>query len=533
MQAVAPSDIFLFEGFRLDQRGGLFRRDDSGGFAPVAIGSRALDILGVLIERAGEIVSKDEIIAAVWPGTVVEDSNLTVQISALRRVLDHGGSSGGCIQTVAGHGYRFVWPVTQVVANARTARPSQSEAPSASRLSIVVLPFANLSNDPEQEYFIDAITDDLTTDLSRISGSFVIARSTAFTYKNRAVDVRQVGRELGVRYVLEGSVRLTGEQLRVNVQLVDAEIGAHLWADRFDTDRVNLAEAQNEITGRLARALNMELVKDANRRLEQQRTLDPNARDLAMRGWAAYYRPVSLASRQEAQRAFERALEIDPGSADARIGIALVLISNLGDFWSNCIRQDQGRAEQLLLEALERDAYSMAHYALGVLRRVQNRLAESKVELEMAITRDRNNAWAMLQLGQTMMFLGQPEEGASHIEKWIRLSPHDPNLHSGYAVLGLCHLLLGHLNEAIELFRKARTANPRHYYIHLLLAGALGLEGDLGGGSAALVEARRLKPEVNSIARLRVHVPWGVHPEYSGLRDKTLFVGLRRAGFPE
>src|ERR1700730_10567740 len=175
----------------------------------------------------------------------------------------------------------------------------------------------------------------------------------------------------------------------------------------------------------------------------------------------------------------------------------------------------------------------MAHYDLGVLWGSQKRLAESKVELEMAITRDRNNAWAMLQLGQTMMFLGQPEEGASHIEKWIRLSPHDPNLHSGYAVLGLCHLLLGHLNEAIELFRKARTANPRHYYIHLLLAGALGLEGDLGGGSAALVEARRLKPEVNSIARLRVHVPWGVHPEYSGLRDKTLFVGLRRAGFPE
>src|SRR5205085_3740964 len=218
-----------------------------------------------------------------------------------------------------------------VVATAELSKPvAQLTAP---RLSIVVLPFANLSSDPDQEYFADGITDDLTTDLSRISGSFVIARSTAFTYKGKPVDVKQVGRELGVRYLLEGSVRRTGDQVRVNVQLIDTEGGAHVWADRFETDRRNLAVAQSDITGRLAQSLNLELVRDVGRRIEQEKAVNPDAQDLVMRGWAWYHRPRSVASTQEAQRAFERALEIDPRSVDARVGIAAVLLVNLiGNF---------------------------------------------------------------------------------------------------------------------------------------------------------------------------------------------------------
>jgi adenylate cyclase len=177
------------------------------------------------------------------------------------------------------------------------------------RLSIVVLPFANLSNDPEQEYFADGITDDLTTDLSRIPDALVIARSTAFTYKGKSVDAKQIGRELGVRYLLDGSVRRTADQVRVNVQLIDAEGGVQLWADRFDTDRANLPAAQDEITGRLARTFNLELVKDLGRRIEQEGAVDPDARDLVMRGWAWYHRPRSATTIREAQRAFERALE--------------------------------------------------------------------------------------------------------------------------------------------------------------------------------------------------------------------------------
>jgi TolB-like protein len=202
-------------------------------------------------------------VAAVWPGTVVEGSNLTVQISALRRALDRGRSEGSCIQTVAGRGYRFVPTVTRRTADlgSGTAAVSVSGAQPLPRLSIVVLPFANLSDDREQQYFADGITDDLTTDLSRIPHMFVISRNTAFTYTDKPVGAKQIGRELGVRYVLEGSVRRAADQVRVNVQLIDTETGGHLWADRFNTDRSNLAEAQDAITGRLARTLNLELIE--------------------------------------------------------------------------------------------------------------------------------------------------------------------------------------------------------------------------------------------------------------------------------
>jgi TolB-like protein len=199
-------------------------------------------------------------------------------------------------------------PPTAVTADATSGEIH----PTAPRLSVVVLPFANLSSDPDQEWFADGITDDLTTDLSRISGSFVIARNTAFTYKSKPIDAKQVGRELGVRYVLEGSVRRTGDWVRVNAQLIDAENGAHIWADRIDTDRSHLMETQDEITGRLARTLDLELAGELGRRLERERPANADARDLVMRGRAWWYRPVSATNRAEARRLFQQALEVDP-----------------------------------------------------------------------------------------------------------------------------------------------------------------------------------------------------------------------------
>jgi adenylate cyclase len=406
--------------------------------------------------------------------------------------------------------------------------------PGIPRLSIVVLPFANLSDDPKQEYFADAITDDLTTDLSRISESFVIARNTAFTFKGKPVDVKEIGRELGVRYVLEGSVRRTGEQVRVNVQLIDTGSGAHIWADRFNMDRADLAEAQDEITGRLARTLNLELVADVSRRIELDSRADPDARDFVMRGWSWYHRPYSTASRLEAQRAFERALEIHPASVDARIGIAAVLAANLVDGWSNTREQDEARAEQLLLEALERDQNcSMAHFAMGTLRRAQNRFMESQIEFQEAIALDRNNARAHLQLGNTLLFMGQPEAGIPHVEKAIRLNPYDPNAATFYLVLGLCRLFLGQVDEAIDLLRKARAGNPRLPVVHFYLAGVFGLTGGLDEARSALGDALKLKPEVNSLQELRAYRPWITNPPFWALLEKTINVGLRRAGFPD
>jgi len=423
---------------------------------------------------------------------------------------------------------------TVAVSTGSPQSPPGSASVAVPRLSFVVLPFENLSRDPDQEYFADGITDDLTTDLSRISGSFVIARNTAFTYKGKAVDVKQIGRELGVHYVIEGSVRRAGDQVQVNVQLIDAETGAHIWADRFDTDRTNLTEAQSEITGRLAQSLNVELVRDVGRRIEQEKEVNPAARDLVMRGWAEWYRPASMANRQEAQRTFEQALTLDPRSVDARIGLATVLVTIVASGWSSSIKEDEARAEQLLVDALGRDPNrSMAHYAMGLLRIVENRLAEAYTETEAAVALDHNNAWALFQYCQVLKYLGRPQEGIPYIENAIRLNPHDPNIAIFLRLLGECHLLLDHVDQAIDLMRKARAANPQLWFIHLYLAGALGLRGDLDEARAALSESLRLKPDISSFARLGAAVPANANPDYQKLAEKTVNLGLRRAGFPD
>lgn len=535
MGALAQGSIFLFEEFHLDRRG-LFRRDARGVLTAVAVGGRALDLLGVLVERHGEILSKSEIMAAVWPKAAVEEGNLTLQISALRRILDRGRPQISCIQTVARRGYRFTAAVTRVGAEAPQAAAAllQGGTGPLPRMSIAVLPFANLSSDAEQEYFADGITGDLTTDLSRIAGSFVIACSTAFTYKGKAVDVRQVGRELGVCYVLEGSVRRSVGRVRMNVQLIDAETGGHVWAERFETERENLAETGEEIVGRLARTLNLELVEAAGRRIEQERAADPDARDLALRGWALFYRPRSAAVLQDAQRAFERALAVDLQAVEAKIGLAAALAAAIIEGWSNAPSEDQVRIEELLGEVFARGVNdSMAHFAMAILRRSQNRLDEARIEAERAVALDHNNSAALYELGLAHMYLGQPQAGIPLVEKAIRLSPRDPRMSAMQFGLGSCHLLLGQIDQAIELFDRVRAAGPRCWGVHMWLAGALGLKGDLGRARAELAEARRLKPEIGSLTRWPAHQPWTTNPEYRELRQKTLNSGLCRAGFPE
>ena len=333
---------FRFGGFLLDHSaGGLFRLDEHGGMVPVILGSRALEVLGVLVERQGALVPKQAIMDAVWPDTAVEDNNLTVQISALRRVLDQGRPGGSCIQTIPGRGYRFVAAVTdpsvpegaltsnvtdvQVNSPHRNndiagrgsdaeALPSSVPSPASMiagtppRLSIVVLPFAHRSNDGKQQYLADAITEDLTTDLSRIAGMLVISRNSAFTYKDKRVDTKQIRRELGVRYVLEGSVQRSGSRVRVSARLIDTETDVHLWADRFAGDTGDLFALQDDIARRIAVALNVELAgAEASRPTEH-----PDALDYILRGRAVSARQPTRDTRAEAISLFEQALTLDP-----------------------------------------------------------------------------------------------------------------------------------------------------------------------------------------------------------------------------
>src|SRR5205823_3667600 len=243
---------------------------------------------------------KDEIITRVWPGLVVEESNLTVQISTLRRSLNEKSADGGYIQTVPGRGYRFVAKVARV-----EREMSQSSSSPAQRLSIVVLPFANLSEDPDQQYFADGITEDLTTDLSRIPHTFVISRHTAFTYRNRSVSTKQIGRELGVRYVVEGSIRRSGDHVRVNAQLVDAEIDAHLWAERYDRSRADLFELQDEIVTAIAGAIEPELLKFERDRIAALPQQSEDTYEIYQRGMFHHHRQNN-ADNLKAQGYFRR-----------------------------------------------------------------------------------------------------------------------------------------------------------------------------------------------------------------------------------
>jgi len=517
--------LFWFEDYVLDTD----RRDLRRGSARLSIQPQVFDLLVFLVRNRDRVVSKDDLLASVWGGRIVSESTLASRINAARRIIGDNGEQQRLIRTIIGKGVRFV-------GKAREQKDAdQSGAPPVlPRLSIVVLPFANLSNDPEQEAFADGITEDLTSDLLRISGGFVIARSTAFTFKGKPVDVKKIGRELGIRYVIEGSVRRAGDLIRLNVRLTDAESGAHLWANRFDTDSVDLAQGQSEITGRLARVINFKLVEAESRRIDQGKVLEPDSDDLLIRGWAVLVRPVSAATLQEARRVFERVLEIDPGSAAAKIGLAHALSANIANGWSASPQEDEVRAEQLLLEAIECDASSFrARQALGLLRRLQNRLDESRIELETAIALVPNYAPAFCQLGMTLICLGQPEAAIPQVEKGIRLDPHDTAspVHA-YSILSLAHLLLGHVEQAIELARTARARNPRLYFPHLVLAAALALKGERAEAKTALAEGIKLTPGFNSLARLRACTTWG-NPQYRALREKTLDLGLRRAGMPD
>ena len=278
----------------------------------------------------------------------------------------------------------------------------------APRLSIVVLPFENLSGDKEQDYFADGLTDDLTTDLSHLENSFVIARGTAFTYKGKAVDPKQIGRDLGVRYVLEGSVRRVGETISVNAQLISTETGAHVWADRFDGERSKLDELQVEFVARLANSLGVELVKAEALRAMRERPNNPDAVDLSMRGWVEIRRPFSKASQDAAVGLFERALELDPQLVPAMVGLASSLTYRVADLHSVDAKGDVARAEDWAERAVvAAPDNSAAHLAkANMLAFGKQQWAQAIAEAEAAIADNPNNAAAYADAGFWKMFLG-------------------------------------------------------------------------------------------------------------------------------
>jgi TolB-like protein/class 3 adenylate cyclase/Flp pilus assembly protein TadD len=400
----------------------------------------------------------------------------------------------------------------------------------APRLSIVVLPFANLSDDREQQYFADGITEDLTTELSRLANMFVISRNTAFSYRNKPVDTKRIGRELGVRYVLEGSIRRSGNRVRVNAQLIDAATDAHLWAERFDSDRGDLFALQDEVASRIGNALGLELIAaEAARPTEHS-----DALDYVLWGRAALAKPASRESFAEAIGLFERALALDHQSSEAQIQLARTLAARVLNSMTDTAGADLARVEGLIGEVLAASPRSaLAHFVKGNLLRARRRYAEAIPEYEAAIALDRNILWALNGLASCKLRTGSIEEVIPLVEQAIRLSPRDPNIGNWYGRIGFAHLLQSHTDEAIVWFEKARAAVPGLPFVRGHLAAAYALGGEIERAAVELTEARRLSPDDRyaSLARCRA-----LGEEVSAVRamcEATYFAGLRKAGMPE
>jgi TolB-like protein/predicted Zn-dependent protease len=509
----------------------LHRREVLADGRPIELGGRAFDILVVLIEANGKVVTKDELISRAWPGRIIEEGNLRAQIRALRMALE----DPDLIRTVAGRGYQFTGQVRR--SDGRGPEPPNQKvadafATVAPRLSIVVLPFVNLSDDREQQYFADGITEDLTTDLSRLSVMSVISRNTAFTYRNRPADTRQIGRELGVRYVLEGSVQRSGNQVRVGAQLIDAETDTHLWADRLDGEASDLFALQNEITRRIAIGLHLELV-DAE---ASRPTTQPDALDYVMRARALYLGRVPTRQNYAEQIAlYERALALDPDSEKAQGYLAAQLAARALEQMTHSAASDLERAEMLADRALA--AFSnrpLAHYAKAQVLRAQERFEEAIPEYETVLALNRNWVHAIAALGYCKLVTGSMEEAIPAQELAIRLNPRDPQIWLYYFWIGQAHLLQSRLDKAIGWLEKAHTANPDQPFPHAYLASAYGLKGESGRAVGELAQARRLSADdrYSSIARLRVVGPFG-GPKIRALFEATYFAGLRNAGMPE
>jgi len=425
-------------------------------------------------------------------------------------------------------GLWVLWSLPKKPTATVTATTAALPAP---RLSIVVLPFSNLSDDREHEYFADGLTEDLTTDLSQLPRMLVISRNTAFTYKGKSVDAKQIGRELAVRYVLEGSVRRSSSQVRVNVQLIDAENNTHLWAERFDRDTGDLFPLQNEITGLIANSLSVTLIRTETGR----HTENPDALDYLLRARAAASKPNSREAFAEAIGLYERALALDPQSVETRGRLALSLISRVLDEMTDSAAADIARAKELIDKALALspgDRY--AHYAKGQLLRFQRRCAEAIPEFEIMLASIRNHAGAMFQIASCKVFLGFSEEAIPLLQRVVRLNPSEPNIYLYYQRLGQAHLLQSRIDEAIVWFEKSASIHPGIQFVHANLAAAYGLKGDIERAVAELAEARRLGGAgfLSSIASARTATLFQ-GPAALALRETTFLAGLRKAGVPE
>ncbi len=406
-----------------------------------------------------------------------------------------------------------------------TVVPTVATPAEPARLSIVVLPFTNLSNDPSQDYFADGITENLTTDLSRIHNSFVIARNTAFSFKGKNVDARDIGRQLGVRYVLEGSVQRDQNRVRVNAQLIDAGSGAHLWADRFEEDVADLFKLQDEVVARLANSLGYELVKTEAEK--DARSKSPDAVDLAMRGWALVWQEQQQQRTRQnnnaAKALFEQALRIDPNETDALAGDAYAYMLEYTRGWATTGTDYEakilGQADRAIALAPDN---MWAHNTKSLYLTVSQRANEGLSAADAGLAIKPDDPPLRRARGAAEVVLGRYEQAISDVQQAMRLSPRDPRIGLWLVTLGDAELGLGHVDAAVDEYHKAIDAGWRAYQPYRGLAAAYALEGKMEEATSALAGARRLNPQLT--------LKW---EQTHSVNIPPLLEGLRKAGLPE
>jgi TolB-like protein len=522
----ADGRAYGFERYVLDLRRGCLLNADR----EVELRPKSFHVLQYLVENAGRLVAKEELIKAVWPNVAVTDESVTRCVSEVRSALDDNRQQ--IIRTVPRRGYVLAVPVVAASAPDRKAPFTRDKR---SRFSIVVLPFADLTGDSGQRCLADAITEGLIAYLSRIRDSFVIARSTASAYQARTLDVKRIGRELGVRYVLEGSEQRTATRVRVNARLVDAASGAHVWADQFDADPSDPFQMQDAIVTRLARALHIELAEVEAARIAQARAMPADAENLALRAEAIFLRyGVNRRETEGAYALCEQAVETDRSNVRALRILAMRFAFRITSMQSTEVDGDMRRAAEYAARARAADPNSYrTHQANARVLLARSRPEEAVAEAEHSLSLNPGFIPAYLDLATANLYLCRPETVIDYARTAMRLSPADPYVDNFHAHAGRAYFMQERYDPAVECMRRAVAMNPEFPLHHRFLAASLAQNGQDVEAREAMRRYLSLSgTKIRTLAAYAALPPRSRHPIYLLFR-KHLIEGVTKAGMPE